>query len=140
MARLVNTTALLLCSLLAPSAQAACGTSSEPARVVHVQEQAYNAHDVDAFAACYSDDATLDFLESGHAQVVGTSALKQTYAWLRTAPAGFHVKTLNKIVEGPIVIAHEQLIGGRDNWPKRATVVYEVRHGKIVHAWFPPTK
>ncbi len=47
----------------------------------------------------------------------------------------------NRIVNGPVVVDNERLtrLGeGRDDM--FAVAVYEVRNGKIVSVWFPPTK
>ena len=55
----------LLLALLPAHAMAACGktgSASSPAAVVQAQVDAYNAHDVDAFVACYADDASLSYV------------------------------------------------------------------------------
>jgi hypothetical protein len=93
-------------------AYAGCVKSTDPWAIVHAQDVAYNAHDVDAFADCYSDDAVIEGLSSTHPPIVGIGQLKQTYAFLKTAPRGFHTKFINKIIVGPIVIVREVVFGG----------------------------
>lgn len=136
---------LLLAALIACSpslAQAACNNdSSAPKAVVLAQHKAYAAHDIDAFAACYSDDVIITFLSSDRKPVIGIAALRARYGKrFKLAPKGFHSEYLNEIANGPIVVVLERLVDGRAGWPKKDVAMFEVRNGKIVHVWFPPYK
>jgi len=126
--------------LLLPSMSTmACGTSNDPAQVVQAQVDAYNAHDIDAFAACYAENATLTDLSNKRPVVKGVPALKGTYAFLAKMPKEFHVEIVQRVVNGPIVIDKERVVGlPAGKAPFEAMAVYEVRDGKIVNAWFPP--
>jgi len=131
---------VLVCAFLATSAYAACGISSDPWAVVHAQDLAYNAHDVDAFSECYSNDIIISNL-AGEKPIVGIPALKGTYSFLKTAPKGFHTVYLNKIINGPIVIVLEHAVDPpKKNWPEKSIAIYEVCNGKIVRVWFAPHK
>ena len=118
-----------------------CGAaSSSPDDVVQAQVDAYNAHDVDRFASCYADDVTLKSLAGDRPDVKGIEALKTTYKFLTTAPKEFGVEVVKRVVNGPIVVYLERVHGRAANStaPTDSSVVYEVRNGKIVSAWFPP--
>lgn len=118
---------------------AACGTSSDPEHVVQAQLDAYNAHDIDAFAACYADDAIIYNLAANKAPRKGIPALREDYAFLAKVPKEFHAEIVKRIVSGPIVVDHEHPVGlPADKRAIDAIAVYEVRDGKILNVWFPP--
>lgn len=124
---------------IATSPTATCGTSPDPERVVQAQLDAYNAHDIDAFAACYADDATIYNLAANKAPRKGIPALREDYAFLAQVPKGFRAEIVKRIVSGPIVVDHERPVGlPADKRAIDAIAVYEVRDGKILNVWFPP--
>lgn len=135
---------LIAALLAAPAlpAMAACGKTnadSGPAEVVQAQVDAYNAHDVQAFAACYADDADVVDLSGKRPEVKGQAALKQAFAFLGKVPGDFGVDIVKRVVNGPVVIDLEHLHGlppGKQMPDSLA--VYEVRNGKIARLWFPP--
>lgn len=126
---------------LLPALSIACGASTDPAAVVQAQVEAYNAHDIAAFAACYADDVTVTDLGGKHTVTKGIPALKTAYAFLAKMPKEFHVEIVQRVVTGPTVVDLERAVGlpGRTDKPE-AVAVYEVRDGKILNAWFPPKK
>lgn len=126
-------------SLLPLASTMACGPSNDPAQVVQAQVEAYNTHDIDAIAACYAESVTLTDLSNKRPVVKGIPALKSTYAFLAKMPKEFHVEIVQRVVNGPIVVDKERVVGlpaGKAQF--EAMAVYEVRDGKIVNAWFPP--
>jgi hypothetical protein len=130
---LVGTPALLLAQT--------CGQSSDPVQVVQAQDNAYNAHDINAFAACYADDVTINDLSGKQPVVHGVAALKTTYAFLARVPKDFRVEIVQRSSSGPIVVDHERVMGlPADKGQPEAFAVYEVRNGKIQNVWFPPAK
>jgi hypothetical protein len=138
-------TAFLAQGTTQAAAAAGCIRSFDPWEIVHAQDVAYNAHDIDAFAACYADNVVIEGLSKKHPPIVGIAALKEAYKFLRTAPAGFHTQFINKIVVGPIVVVHEVALGGTANmpkpdWPAESIAIFEIRDSKVVHVWFAPTK
>ncbi|AIF48792.1 nuclear transport factor 2 family protein [Dyella japonica] len=121
------------------SAMACSNTSPDPAEVVQAQVDAYNAHDVATFASCYADDVTVTDLGGKRPPITGRDALKKAYAFLATRPKEFHAAIVQRVVNGPIVVDHERLMGlPADKGPADAIAMYEVRDGKILHVWFPP--
>lgn len=135
---------LIAALLAAPAlpAMAACGKTnagSSPAEVVQAQVDAYNAHDIQAFAACYADDADVVDLSGKRPEVKGQAALKQAFAFLGKVPRDFGVDIVKRVVNGPVVIDLERLHGlppGKQT--PNSLAVYEVRNGKIARLWFPP--
>jgi hypothetical protein len=118
-----------------------CGHTQDPVQIVQAQVDAYNAHDLDAFAACYADDATVTDLSGKRPVIHGSATLKTTYSFLSKAPKAFHVDIVQRSSSGPIVVDHERLIGlPPEKGQPEAFAVYEVRNGKIQNVWFPPSK
>jgi hypothetical protein len=118
-----------------------CGQSSDPVQVVQAQDDAYNAHDINAFAACYANDVTITDLSGKRPVIHGVSALKTTYAFLAKVPKDFHAEIVQRSSSGPIVVDHERLLGlPAGKGQPEAFAVYEVRNGKIQNVWFPPAK
>lgn len=126
-----------------PAMAATCGhtsAASSPTDVVQAQVEAYNAHDLEAFAACYADDARVIDLAGKRPEVTGQAALKKAYGFLGRVPKAFGVDIVKRVVHGPIVIDLEHLhdVPGGKRIPD-AFAVYEVRGGKIATLWFPPS-
>lgn len=123
-------------------ASAACGhtdASSDPVQVVDAQFAAYNAHDLDGFVACYADDVSMVDPAAKQPMVKGLAAFKEVYAFLNKTSVTVRVEIVNRIVNGPIVIDREHVLGlPPDRSVPDVIAVYEVRHGKILHVWFPP--
>ena len=137
--RLLSVLALLLASLNSFPAYA-CGKTSAPEDVVQAQVDAYNAHDVEAFARCYADDVTIHDLSGATPPVKGIAELKKDYEWLAKAPPGLRVEIVRRITSGRIVIDHERIHGlPKEKGTPEATAVFEVRDGKIKNVWFPPS-
>lgn len=140
MHRFARTVAASMLAMWAPLSAMACGKSADPAQVVQAQDDAYNAHDVDAFAACYADNVTITDLSGKEPVVKGIPTLKKTYAFLDRVPKAFRVEIVQRIVVGPTVVDHERVIGlPADKGQPEAIAVYEVRDGKILNVWFPPS-
>lgn len=114
------------------------GPEDRPEAVVQRQLQAYNARDIDAFLATYSDDAELQTLGQ-NPDVRGLDAMRRQYAALFAANPKLHCTITRRIVQGRYVIDHEHLTGidgleaGID-----AIAIYEVHRGKIRRVWFIP--
>jgi hypothetical protein len=111
-------------------------TSTAPESVVQRQLDAYNARDIDALMATYSDDAQqfeypATILTKGAAQVRERTALRFREPNLRA-------RLIRRIVMGQIVIDHEEVSRTFQEGTGRIELVaiYEVRDGKIVTARF----
>lgn len=127
--------ALACCLLVIPLAARPAGVPS-PEALVQTQLDAYNARDIDAFLATYSDDAEL-FAFPAASQTKGKEEMRKRYT-LRFSDPILHAVIAQRIVMGNTVIDHERV---RVTLPEGAGVseviaIYEVRDGKIVKVTF----
>jgi hypothetical protein len=138
--RFVILFALFVVSMNSLPAQA-CGKTPAPEDVVQAQVEAYNAHDLEAFARCYADDVTIYDLSGRTAPVRGIPELKKEYEFLVKAPPAFRVEVLRRITSGRIVVDHERVLGlPEEKGTPEAIAIFEVQEGKIKNVWFPPSK
>lgn len=108
-----------------------------PIDVVERQLAAYNAHDADAFAATYADDAQV-FKASDTAPVLqGRAAIRARYAALFASRPDVRAEVSARMVAGNFVSDHETIVGTS----ARAIVVYDIKDGLIRRAWLfgPPS-
>ncbi len=126
--------AALLLSTLAHHAYAADPAS--PEAVVQLQLDAYNAHDIEAFLATYSDDAALyDF--PARPRLQGKDAMRTRYT-ARFADKLLHATIPQRIVMGNTVIDREHVRLTLPEGPGAldAVAIYEVSGGKIAKVTF----
>ena len=105
-----------------------------PTEVVQEQLEAYNARDLDRFAATYSDAIRIYRMPAAEPAIVGKSQLADVYRRRFSAP-GLHADILARIVLGNKVIDHERVRGIQEH-PIEAVAVYEVVSGLIETVWF----
>jgi hypothetical protein len=124
---------LVLCAL-AISAHAASPGSAEA--VVQAQLDAYNAHDIDAFLATYSDDIEL-YGFPATLRTKGKQAMRAIYA-PRFLDQTLHAAVPQRITMGNTVIDREHVRAMFPDGPGTidAVAIYEVRHGKIAKVTF----
>lgn len=101
-----------------------------------VQEQleAYNAHDVDRFLACYAPDVVMEDAE-GRVQSRGVEEARPRYAALFARNPGLHCELLNRIRVGRFVIDEERITGAGPE-PLHAVAIYRVEGDRIAHVRF----
>ena len=98
--------------------------------IVQRQLEAYNAHELDAFAACYCDTVEMFRHPNAEPMLSGKAELKEFYGSNRFMSPDLHAEILGRIVLGNKVIDHERITG----LPKgtfEVVVVYEVHNGLI---------
>ncbi len=110
--------------------------SSASEAVVQRQLDAYNAHDVEALAATYAEDAE-QFEHPCTPLASGLASLRKRWATRFKDPL-LHAELLKRTVVGQIVIDHESVRSTFPEGPGKTELVaiYEVRDGKIAKAWF----
>ena len=106
-----------------------------PQALVQAQLDAYNAHDLQAFIACYSDDIKIYRPPATEPALAGKAAFADFYATQRFNLPGLQAQVLNRMVLGNKVIDHERITGLGDA-PLEAAAVYEVTGGMISTVWF----
>ena len=111
--------------------------SQNPESVVLRQLEAYNAHDVEAFAAAYSEDVELYDFPAALREPKGKAGLKEYYGRLFKENPGLHASAKDQILSGPYVIHREKVTGLADHKePLEVVVVYLVKDGLICKVWF----
>ncbi len=101
-----------------------------PEQVVQKQLEAYNACDIEAFAATYTADIRI-LDESGKVTVDGIRQLRDVYGPLFTANPNQAAVIENRILAGPYVIDDETVIGRADGKTRHAVAIYKVTGDRI---------
>ncbi len=108
--------------------------SDDAVAVVERQLAAYNARDLERFAATYAEDITIYRMPSLQPAIQGMQQLRDVYRQ-RFASATLHAEILSRIVLGHKVIDHERVTGIREK-PLEALAIYDVSDGIIKTVWF----
>ena len=92
-----------------------------------VQDQliAYNAHDIDAFMANYTNDCIVED-GAGNRLLTGTTEMRPRYAALFAASPNLHAEVVKRIRIGEYVI-DEEIITGRIPNLRHAVAIYHLR-------------
>lgn len=106
-----------------------------PVDIVQRQLDAYNAHHLDAFCACFADDVRTWRMPDTTPALTGKAALRAFYAEQRFAIPSLRAELLARIALGDKVIDHERIHGLRPE-PYDMAAVYRVADGLIAEAWF----
>lgn len=107
--------------------------------VVQRQVDAYNAHDLDAFARTYANDVTI--VRGKEVFLSGISSLRERYAKTFAEYPNLRMRIVERRLEGDrIVLDHEVATGGPpekgDPWDF-GWVTYEVDGGLIRRVYLP---
>ncbi len=104
-------------------------------RVVQAQVEAYNRHELEAFAATYASDVRFyafpDSLISS-----GRDALRRDFGQLFTNAPKLHATILTRVVQGNFVIDQELVTGLPNGGTLTGIVIYEVKNAQITRVWF----
>jgi len=102
---------------------------------VEKQFYAYNAHDLDAFTACFAEDFVGYRMPAEQASMKGKAALTQFYAENRFNNPLLRAELISRTVLGNKVFDHEKIYGLSEQ-PIESIAVFEVQQGLITTAWF----
>ena len=102
------------------------------ADVVQRQVDAYNARDLERFAATYAESIAIFRMPAVDPAVSGKARLTEVYRE-RFRSDHLHAEILARMVLADKFINHERVIGIRDE-PMEAVAVYEVRPAPV-RAW-----
>ena len=105
------------------------------ADLVQRQLDAYNAHDLAAFVAAYSDSVQIFRMPATQPAITGKAQLAAFYATHRFNVPGLHAELVNRMVVGNKVVDHER-IRGLSNAVMEAVAVYQVVDELIANVWF----
>jgi hypothetical protein len=106
-----------------------------PETTVQRQLEAYNAHDIERFAAEYTEDVQVFRPPAVEPVLSGKAAFAEHYALNRFTNSALHATVVNRMVAGNKVVDHERIVGlGAE--VVEAIAVYEVEGGLIKTVWF----
>src|SRR5215211_1739767 len=71
--------------------------------IVQAQDDAYNLHDIDAFAATYTEDAYYTRFDTGEVFITGREDIRKSFGGLFAANPNIHVEITNRITLGRFV-------------------------------------
>jgi len=98
------------------------------ADVVSRQVDAYNAHDLETFLACYTDDVVI-MTGDGEVMLEGIASVREQYdVWFRDV-SGLRAEVHGRLVRGSWVVDDEHATA--DDLDVQALVAYQVRGGRI---------
>lgn len=105
-----------------------------PGTLADQQLLAYNAHDLEAFLEPYAEDVEL-YNFPDKLEMKGKDQMRKAYGFITKTPK-LYCKLLNRIVQGNMVIDHEEVWGFGDK-PFYGVAIYEIKNGKIAKVYFP---
>ena len=98
--------------------------------VVQRQFDAYNAQDLEAFCATYSEDCVIADLNGAVTQR-GLGEIRARYAAMFAEHPQNRASIVNRIALGDVVIDHEDVVRGPAGPRFEAIAIYTVRNGRI---------
>lgn len=105
-----------------------------PAELAQRQLDAYNAHDLEAFVACYHPQVEVRDFPAGTLRLDGIAAFRARYADVLARP-GLRAEVVRRIAQGAVVIDEERVTGLREGVVS-AVALYEVEGDLIRRVWF----
>ncbi|MCW5941252.1 MAG: nuclear transport factor 2 family protein [Fimbriimonadaceae bacterium] len=102
---------------------------------VERQLEAYNARNVTAFVACYTEDV---LVETGDGKAIcrGAEAFRARYADAFSREPNVRCTISHRIRHGAYVVDHEYLEGYRDGSTREAVAIYRLAGDLIEHVRF----
>ncbi len=103
--------------------------------LIQRQLEAYNSQDIEAFLACYADDAELASLNGGVNQK-GLEAIRKRHEEMFAQFPQNKAKLVNRIDLGTTVIDHEDVERAPGGDRFQVAAIYTIRDGKIARVDF----
>ncbi|HRO02583.1 MAG TPA: SgcJ/EcaC family oxidoreductase [Terricaulis sp.] len=103
--------------------------------VVQRQLEAYNAQDLDAFLATYSEDCVICDL-NGDVTQNGRADIRARYSAMFAQYPQNNARLVNRMSLGDVVIDHEDVSRGPDGPRLEAIAIYTVKNGLIARVDF----
>lgn len=99
------------------------------------QLDAYNAHDVEAFVACYRPDVAIRDLKTGQLTGQGRDQMRKDYGAMFERFPNVHAEVVTRTIVNDLVFDHEVVTGRAE--PIRVMAIYQVDDdGLIAAVWF----
>jgi imidazolonepropionase-like amidohydrolase len=107
--------------------------TNTPEMLAQQQLNAYNAHNLEAFLAPYADSVEVYTFPS-KLEFKGKETMRKAYLFIEMNPK-LYCRLLNRVVQGNMVIDHEEIWGfGKLYY---AIAMYVIENGKISKVYFP---
>ena len=103
--------------------------------VVQAQVDAYNLHDIDAFAAAYTADAFYTRLATGEIAISGRGDIRKSFGELFAANPRVHVDITSRMTLGRYVVDREEITGREGQPAGQVIAIYDVEGGLIRRVW-----
>jgi hypothetical protein len=114
--------------------QATPAADDTPAAVVQRQVDAYNAHDIDAFASTYALDAQI-LNHPNELAEEGRDEIRVSYEEFFTQAPNARAEILSTMTVGNYVVARERITGLPGSQTVDGIVIYLVEGGLIARVW-----
>ena len=108
----------------------------KPEHLVQQQFNGYNARNIEAFVAPYSDSVELYNFKEMEPWAQGKEQMRGIYANMFENTPDLHCQLVNRIIQGNTVIDRERVTGFKERDPIEATAIYEIENGKIARVFF----
>ena len=109
--------------------------SPSPEELVQQQVNGYNARNIDAFLAPYSDSLEI-YMFPNTLQQEGKENIKENYIQLFKNAPNLHCEIISRTIHGNTVIDKERVRGILDGKILEAVAIYEIENGKIARVYF----
>jgi hypothetical protein len=106
-----------------------------PERIVQLQLDAYDAGDIEAFVATYTEDVEI-YDHPSTLRMKGREALRESYGRMFAGAPDLKTHIAKRIVRGDFVIDDETVTGIPGGGTKSVIAIYQVRDGLIAKVWF----
>lgn len=107
-----------------------------PTDLAQAQLDAYNAHDLERFVACYHPDVEVRDFPAGTLRIEGHDAMRARYAPMFEKGI-VHADVVKRVAQGAVVIDEESVRGLREaDDLVEAVAIYEVEGELIRRVWF----
>ena len=101
--------------------------------------EAYNAHDAQAYAACFTPD--IQFIRHpGIAQLQGKDEIYKTFAKFFREHKKASIRVLYRSELGPTTVIEHEEVSGVESTPIQSLVIYNLHGGLIQAVWFVPAE
>lgn len=107
-----------------------------PTALAQRQLDAYNAHDLEAFVACYHPQVEVRDFPGGEQRFQGHEAMRARYGPMFAPGSSLHADLVNRIAMGTVVFDQERVRGLREDGDVEAVAIYEVEGELIRRVWF----
>lgn len=107
--------------------------------LVQRQMDAYNAHDAQAYAACFTPDAQF-IRHPGITALSGHDEIYKAFAKFFREHKGAKLRVLYRSELGPTTVIEHQVTEGADTNALPGLVIYKIQNGRIAAAWIVPAE